>query len=197
MGDATHSKGPVLILSGSMRRPSVSFAAASAVMDELGVLGVPCRHINVRELDLPIFDPAVHLGASETGAEWIEAVRGCGAMVWVSPGYHRSMSGGLKNALDFLEIMANDDPPYLKKKFVGLVACSIGYPGALHTLTAMIHAAHALRAFVVPNQVVIAETRRVFDETTETFTSDRVRQRLQLFSHDVAEFYSCYMPEMR
>ena len=49
-------------------------------------------------------------------------VLGSDALIWATPTYHGSVSGSFKNALDWLILLAERDPPYLTNKQVGLVA---------------------------------------------------------------------------
>jgi FMN reductase len=53
----------------------------------------------------------------------VDAVYACDAMIWSSPTYHGSVSGSFKNALDWLILLAERDPPYLTNKPV--VGCQI------------------------------------------------------------------------
>ena len=59
----------------------------------------------------------------------MDAVYACDAMIWSSPTYHGSVSGSFKNALDWLILLAERDPPYLTNKPVGLVTTAGGVQG--------------------------------------------------------------------
>ena len=50
-------------------------------------------------------------------------------MIWSSPTYHGSVSGSFKNALDWLILLAEREPPYLSNKPVGLVTTAGGVQG--------------------------------------------------------------------
>lgn len=197
MPGSQDDRGPILIISGSLRRPSVSAAAARLVAEGLAASGLPHQLLTVGDLGLPIYDPNIHSSGCGVGEPWLAMARRCSAMVWSVPAYHRSMSGVFKNALDFLDMLADDDPPYLGGKFVGLISNSGGLPAALYTISAMIHSAHALRAFVLPYQVPIADSHRVFDKRSGTIVSDDVRNRVRMLTDEVLNFYTDYRPQLR
>lgn len=52
----------------------------------------------------------------------IAALRLADGIVIASPGYHGSISGAVKNALDYTEEMAGDDRPYFSSRGVGCIA---------------------------------------------------------------------------
>ena len=43
--------------------------------------------------------------------------------------YHGTVSGSFKNALDWLQLLSDSDPPYLTNKVVGLVSTAGGVQG--------------------------------------------------------------------
>ena len=43
--------------------------------------------------------------------------------------YHGTVSGSFKNALDWLQLLSDRDPPYLTNKVVGLVSTAGGVQG--------------------------------------------------------------------
>ena len=56
--------------------------------------------------DLPFYRGPGH--AKDTGREMVEAVRQADALILAAPGYHGTVSGLVKNALDYLEDLAKD-----------------------------------------------------------------------------------------
>jgi FMN reductase len=65
------------------------------------------------------------------------------------------MSGLVKNAIDYLEELRNDDPPYLDGKPVACVAIANGWQAAVNTLTALRATVHALRGWPTPYGVTL------------------------------------------
>lgn len=91
----------------------------------------------------------------------VAAVRAASGVVIASPGYHGSISGLVKNALDHLEALAGDARPYLDGVPVGLIATAWGWQATGSTLAALRSIVHALRGWPTPFGAAIntAETR--------------------------------------
>ncbi|MFX8512312.1 NAD(P)H-dependent oxidoreductase, partial [Acinetobacter baumannii] len=60
---------------------------------------------------MPIFNPQEDSASPERDA-LVEAVRRADGLIIASPGYHGSISGLVKNALDSLEALRDDARPY-------------------------------------------------------------------------------------
>ncbi len=76
--------------------------------------------------------------------------------------YQGSISGALKNALDWLHALGQRDPPYLSDKVIGLISAAGGTQG-LQAINTMEFAVRALRGWAVPYVVPVASVARVFD----------------------------------
>ncbi len=98
---------------------------------------------------LPIFNPAAPETTPEQ-LELIEAVRTADGVIVASPGYHGSISGVIKNALDTLEALAKDERPYFTDRAVGCVITANGWQAAGTSLTTLRSVIHALRGWPTP-----------------------------------------------
>lgn len=90
----------ILGVIGSMREGSHSAQALDIVLEAARGQGAETRVLDLRALDLPIYRPQ---GQTETAgmSEANEAVNWADAFVLASPDYHGSMSGAMKNFLDY------------------------------------------------------------------------------------------------
>ncbi|CAN7555669.1 NADPH-dependent FMN reductase [Aminobacter sp. LjRoot7] len=96
-------------------------------------------------------------GTAKPGAveqEFIEALRRCDGVVIASPGYHGSVSGMIKNALDYVEELRGDTRPYLEGRPVGLIAAAAGWQAGGSTLQHLRSIVHALRGWPTPLGVI-------------------------------------------
>jgi NAD(P)-dependent dehydrogenase (short-subunit alcohol dehydrogenase family) len=84
------------------------------------------------------------------------------ALIWSSPTYHGSVSGSFKNALDWLILLAENDPPYLSNKPIGLVTTAGGVQG-LQAVNTMDFIARSLRGWSVPLVLPVAQSWQSFD----------------------------------
>ena len=113
----------------------------------------------------------------------MDAVYACDAMIWSSPTYHGSVSGSFKNALDWLILPAERDPPYLTNKPVGLVTTAGGVQG-LQAINSMEFIVRALRGWSVPLVQPVAQSWRSFDRDGR-LADDAVADQLRAFGAEV------------
>lgn len=91
----------VLGVSGSMREGSHSARAVHFVLEAARERGAETRVIDLRELDLPMYRPRGGVIETEGVRLANEAVVWADAFLLASPDYHGSMSGAMKNFLDY------------------------------------------------------------------------------------------------
>lgn len=95
---------------------------------------------------------------------FVDCARQADGVLIASPGWHGSVSGSVKNALDYLEETARDERPYLDGRPVGLIATAYGWQAAVTTLNAMRTIVHALRGWPTPLGVAINSSQPLFAE---------------------------------
>lgn len=139
------AKPKILIVSGSMRRDSLTRPTLKYVEALAAERGLAPEFICARELNLPIFDPPAS-DALPNVMRWREAVRSSAGMIVGSPEYHGSFSGVLKNMIDYLGM------PHLKGKPIGLIACSGSAKTGVGTLNALRVVFRAIHAPVIIEQ---------------------------------------------
>ena len=76
--------------------------------------------------------------------------------------YQGTISGAFKNALDWLHLLGDRDPPFLHDTVIGLISAAGGTQG-LQAINTMEFATRALRGWAVPYVVPVASAFRVFD----------------------------------
>ena len=113
--------------------------------------------LKTRDVPLYVYGQA----PTDDVATFIDAVRQADALIWVSPLYHGSVSGAFKNLVDWLELTAKDDPPYLTDKVVAL-ACVAGGTQAMQGVNAMEQMVRALRGITLPLVLPVERSYQVF-----------------------------------
>lgn len=116
----------------------------------------------------------------------VDAVREADGLILGSPGYHGSISGLIKNALDHLEETARDTRPYLDGLPVGLVATAYGWQATGGTLVALRSIVHALRGWPTPFGAAINTSAGVF--RGETCTDEAIVGQLEMVGFQVVAF---------
>ena len=111
-----------------------------------------------------------HSGARlpDEARDYVEAVRRADALVISSPGYHGTVSGLVKNALDYLEELRGDQRPYLDGRAVALVAVARGWQASVATLGTLRQVVHALRGWPTPLGLSINSSATTFDDAGRT-----------------------------
>jgi FMN reductase len=151
----------VIGLGGSLRKGSTSLAALQITLDAAAKAGASTRLFAVGELDLPMYRPGMDV--PPTAQALLDAAATAQGMVWSSPTYNGSVSGSFKNAIDWLHLLGDHDPPYLTDQVIGLVTTAGGTQG-LQAINTMEFIVRALRAWAVPMVLPVARAWQAFDE---------------------------------
>ena len=120
------------------------------------------------------------------GRELVDAVRRADGLIIAAPGYHGSLSGIVKNAIDYLEETAKDSRVYLDGLPVGLVATAYGWQAASSTLAALRSIVHALRGWPTPLGAALNCSGGIFQDGF--CTDETAAAQLRVVGRQVVEF---------
>ncbi|CAL9624750.1 Kynurenine 3-monooxygenase (plasmid) [Streptomyces sp. enrichment culture] len=144
----------IVLISGSLRPGSTCDRVAQWCARQCAEQGASTRLFTGTEIDFPAYRPetaATHAAV----ATFLSGLRAADGVILVSPTYHATVSGLLKNALDYVNDI--DGPvPYLQGRAIGTVAVGSAAQGALSTLTTLRAIGHALRGWPTPVGVTLA-----------------------------------------
>lgn len=163
-------------LGGSLAKHSSSLDALKVALQAAAEAGAKKELLDVRELGLPMYDPEVTNPPASVN-RLCEAIRVADGLIWSSPMYHGTISGSFKNALDWLQLLAGGDRPYLTDKVVGLISTAGGVQG-LQAVNTMEFIVRALRGWAVPLVMPIAQAWKAFDangKPIDTRLDDQLR----------------------
>lgn len=169
---------PILILGGSYAKHSATTVLMRYTAKLFEERGMPHTLLPLGALDLPFYHPDLHETECPPAEFLLSQFRNARAFVWCTPSYHYSISGAFKNAIDFLELTADDDPPYLGGRLVGLIASSSGPIAAVHAVGAMEQIVHALRGYVVPATAPIGPVKGAIDTEAGVIKDERTKLKL-------------------
>jgi FMN reductase len=160
----THGQLHILGLGGTLRENSTSRWALERSLRAAEAAGASTELLSLYELNLPMFIPGKPVEAYDPSvARLLEAVRRADALILSTAGYHGTLVGATKNALDFLEFLSQDERPYLHEKVVGLIATAGGELAAVNAINALVHSVHGLRGTAASLFVAIPRAKDAFD----------------------------------
>jgi NAD(P)H-dependent FMN reductase len=157
----------VLAFAGSLRRGSYNkqlVRRAAAAAEEAGAV---VTFVDLADYPLPVFDEDVEAQSTPEHAKKLkELMKASDGMLIASPEYNGSVSGALKNVIDWASRPGESEKPYAA--FAGKVATVMaaspsglgGVRGLRHLRTILSH----VQMIVLPQQVTIAQAYDAFDE---------------------------------
>jgi FMN reductase len=175
----------VVGIGGSISTASVSNRLLRTCLDRAAELGAETRAFDGSFLAaLPIFSTTS--AATDEARELATAVRAADAVLLATPGYHGSLSGLVKNALDHLELLREDDRPYLEGRAVGVIVAAAGWQACGTALVSVRSIIHALRGWPTPLGVTVNSVEQHADENGQF--EDRVEGALAILAGQLVEF---------
>lgn len=177
----------VLGIGGSVRRDSSSERALRIAAAAAENAGGTVELITGRALALPTYDPDGEGRTAEVAA-LVEAFRRAEALLISSPAYHGTISGMLKNALDYAEDLRDDGRPYLTGLPVGCIAVGNGWQASVSTLNTLRTCVHALRGWPSPLGAALNSALPIFDAATGACTDPSSLFQLETVGRQIVEF---------
>jgi FMN reductase len=176
----------ILGIGGTTRAGSSSELVLRAALKEIEALGAETEILAGPDMVLPLYAPE-NPERDPRAERLIALLRRADGLVIASPGYHGSISGMIKNALDYAEDTAKDARPYLDGRAVGCIACAYGWQATGSTLIALRTIVHALRGWPTPLGVAANTTMKLFDED-RCCTDPTLGANLRILAEQVMHF---------
>jgi chromate reductase len=157
----------VLCFAGSLRKDSYNKKLVKVAMAAAEKAGAEVTFIDLKEFPLPIYDGDIESadGIPETAKKLKAVMKQHQAFLIASPEYNSSISGALKNAIDW----ASRPEPGEKNlecftgKVAGIMAASPGALGGLRGLVTVRSILENIGVIVVPDQVAVSAAQDAFD----------------------------------
>jgi FMN reductase len=182
------TKSPLIVgLGGSTRPGSATERAVRLALDAAEEQGAEIVMFDGAFLsELPIYRPE---SATRTSGQrmLIDAVVRCEGIIVGSPGYHGSVSGLIKNALDTLEELSRATPIYLDGRAFGCIATAYGWQACGTTLVTLRTIGHALRAWPTPIGVGLNAATPLFDDRGKC-VDEKAATQLKLLAAQTVSF---------
>jgi FMN reductase len=183
----------VVGIGGTMRQGSTSERALISTLAFAKQAGARTVLFAGPDLDMPAYTPDDPNRCPRSRA-LVAGLRAANAVVIASPAYHGSISGLIKNALDYAEDLRGDPSPYFEGRPVGAIACALGDQAIGTTLMTMRAIAHALRGWPTPLSVGINTSRFKFDENGVA-SDDSIAAQLGMLAEQLMDFVRLKMTQ--
>jgi FMN reductase len=178
---------PLIVgLGGTTRPGSTSEVALRCALRAAERAGARTAMLAGPDLQLPMYAPE-KAERLEGASELVSLLRQSHGVILASPGYHGSISGLVKNALDYVEDMRGDAAVYFDGRAVGCVACAHGWQATGSTLAALRSIVHALRGWPTPVGVAVNSSLKLFDAEGHCLDAG-IRAQLEVMAQQVVAF---------
>jgi len=186
-GFGSFDQRPLVVgIGGTARYGSSSQSALMVSLRAAQEAGARTALLTADDLMLPMYGAACD-APSASQEKLVALIRAADGVIISSPSYHGTVSGMVKNALDYIEELRGDERPYLDGRSVGLIACAAGWQGAGQTMVTLRGIVHALRGWPTPYGAVINTSSRLFSGEGEC-SDATVRDQLETVGRQVVEF---------
>ncbi|MBD1871677.1 NAD(P)H-dependent oxidoreductase [Cyanobacteria bacterium FACHB-471] len=166
-------------IAGSLRSDSYSQQALKVAAERVRALGAEVEVLDLRQLNLPFCDGGSEYPDYPDVERLRKAVLEADGIILVTPEYHGSLSGVLKNALDLMGF------EHFSGKVTGLMSVLGGQSNSnalndMRTITRWVH------AWTIPEQVAIGQAWKAFDEEGN-LQDENLSKRLDAFAQSLVE----------
>ena len=168
---------------GSLTAEGTTKMALSLVLKGASEFGVNTKLIELRDYNLAFCGEFDEKDYPPDVFRLRKELKESNGIILGTPEYHGSLTGVLKNMLD---LMSQDQ---FEGKIVGLVGVAGGHTGALNSLNTMRTIGRNMHCWVLPQEVSIAESSKVFDEYG-TVNDPLIEQRLLNMGRQIVKFTS-------
>jgi FMN reductase len=187
MPDASPYQPLIVGIGGTTRTPSSTDRALRVALQAAEEAGARTFLFDGAFLErLPHFTPGNHK-RSEEQRQFVEMVREADGLIVASPGYHGGVSGLVKNALDLLEDLREDQRCYLEGRAVGCIVTAAGWQSCGSTLAALRSIVHALRGWPTPLGATLNTSEPLFDSTGAPI-DPKIQTQLATVARQVTDF---------
>ena len=176
----------IVAVGGTLRANSSTEKAMRHVLAAAQRAGARTKLISGAALQLPLYQPD-HPERTDAARDLVAELALADGIIIGSPGYHGSISGLVKNALDYAEDLRTDVRPYFSGRAVGCIATAGGWSAAVNTLGALRDIVHALRGWPTPLGATLNTAQPVFD-AAGACTDEKVFESLSVVGRQVVEF---------
>ncbi|HEY3898694.1 MAG TPA: NAD(P)H-dependent oxidoreductase [Chthoniobacter sp.] len=179
------SASKIVAFAGSLRAGSHNKKLLAIGVEAARANGAEVTVVDLRELALPLFDQDIEdsTGLPEGAKRFKALLRASDGMLIAAPEYNSSITGALKNVIDWASRTETDDEPSLvafRGKTAALLSASPGAFGGLRGLVTVRSILSNIGVHVLPDQVCIPVAHQAFDEAGKLKDEKKTKQVAQI-----------------
>jgi NAD(P)H-dependent FMN reductase len=158
----------ILVLAGSLRKGSNNKKLALIASTAAKKAGADVTYIDLKDYPLPIYDGDIEesQGLPQNAIKLKELMIQSDGFIIASPEYNSSISGALKNFIDWTSRKAHPEEVYLSCFIDKMALLLSASPSSLGGLRGLVHLRSILEnifTFVLPKQKTISDSFNAFD----------------------------------
>ncbi len=162
------AKPKILAFAGSLRKDSYNKKLVKVAVEGAKLAGADVTLIDLKDFPLPVFDQDLEKeeGMPENGKKLKKLFLEHQGLLISSPEYNSSISGVLKNTIDWLSrVESKDEPPLacFAGKVAALMSASPGGLGGLRGLVTLRSILGNIKVLVLPDQIAVAKAHEAFN----------------------------------
>lgn len=155
----------IVAIAGSLRKQSFNAQLAKIAAEAALHNGAEVEFLSLADYDIPLFNEDLEKQKTPEGvAQLKQKIREADGMLVVSPEYNGSISGVLKNALDWVSRTEADQKPAFRDTTVALLSTSPGGLGGIRGLNHVRDIFVGMGSLVLSNQVAVPSAYAAFNE---------------------------------
>lgn len=179
----------ILAFAGSTRTDSYNKKLVKIAADGAKAVGAEVTYLDLRDLPLPLFDEDLEAqeGLPANARTFKDLMISHQGLLIASPEYNSSLTGVLKNAIDWASRPSPNEPPLAA--FVDKVAAIMSAsPGGLGGLRGLVHLRAILgniKVLVLPDQVAVPKAYEAFN-ADGTLKDSKQQESIEKLGESVA-----------
>lgn len=158
----------ILCFAGSLRKASYNKMLVKIGMEGAKEAGAEVTYIDLKDYPLPIYDEDIENEAIPENVHKLkELFWSHDALLISAPEYNSSISGALKNVIDWVSRSTKQDEKPLscfRGKVAGLMSASPGFLGGLRGLATVRSILENIQVICIPTQVAIGKAGEAFTD---------------------------------
>ncbi|MDA8746088.1 NAD(P)H-dependent oxidoreductase [Rubripirellula amarantea] len=180
----------IIAFAGSTRVGSYNKMLLRAAVENARRAGGEVTHVDLRDYPMPLYDGDLEEseGQPPHATELYEMMKEHQGLLLACPEYNSSITGVLKNTIDWVSRPRDGDPPMAA--FAGKTAALMSAsPGALGGLRGLVHVRAILGNIgvtVIANQIAVPRVMDVFDDTG-TLVDARTAEKVAGLAKELVE----------